>query len=153
MTAIFGPQQIIDLDVDHLLQGDNEVRIKKPIIIPAKHAVMVACNTLTKWGKSYGLCDDVHFVGNGMQFYDDLEIVDSLVRPDSQGDIQICIVNHSTDSRRMASGMSLGSVEPLVKLDGKQKGLYHVYEVVAETASFVKPQNDRQGNASVYVNH
>ena len=47
----------------------------------------------------------------------------------------------------------LGSVEPLVKLDGKQKGLYHVYEVVAETVSYVKPQDDRQGNATVYVNH
>ena len=114
---------------------------------------MVACKTLTKWGKCYGLRDDVHFVGNRMQFYDDLEIVDSLVRPDSQGDIQVCIVNHSTDSRRMASGMSLGIVEPLVKLGGKQKSFYHVYEVVAETSSCVLRPHDRQGKATVYINH
>ena len=130
MTAIFGPQQIVDLDVDCLLSGDNEVRTKRPINIPAKHAVMVACKTLTKWGKVYGLKEDVHFRGNGINFYQDLEVVDSLVRPDSQGDIRVCLVNHSTEVRRIASGISLGSVDPLVKLDGKQKGCYHIYEVL-----------------------
>ena len=94
MTAIFGPQQIIDLDVDCLLSGDNEVRVQKPIIIPATNAIMVACKTLTKWGKVYRLCEDVNFLGNRMQFYEELEIVDLLVRPDSQGDIQVCLVNH-----------------------------------------------------------
>ena len=88
-----------------------------------------------------------------MHFYKDLQVVDSLVRPNSQGDIHVCLVNHSTEVQRIASGISLGSVDPLVKLDGKQKGCYHVYEVVAETLSCIPPVHDRQGKATVYTNH